>query len=441
PILWNLYFADINCVIPIHANNLIFGSTVICHMKHADDVAMFSTGWRALQEKITPFYEWCRHNFMTMSLLKTEWMVFGGSPGKTVSLMANGVCLKLVDVYKFIGVIFMLGKGNTFRRHYRNKAAEAKAVSVVYFLRRLLGLSHHVPTFALFLETGVMPIVHLQVALDLPNGEYIYLALIDSAWANGDSKGAWFTGLKSVLEALPMPVLLPVWLLDDMRAPGWFPALEKKVRDAAINWIHSEAQKSKKCVLLQKRLCLLRPKGTASRGLQPYLLLGLAAHWVAFTKLMFSDYPLAFEVLRRRTRYRPDGVPREWHLCCFCEEEEVETVEHITFGWRNCWRTFGPSIPLCKSKSAVLVSWMRRMAIGLDACEMGTHMVRKPVVLTISDEIYKLYWASVLEVILSAEHLREEQLDPPTLITGDLSSCSASLDTGKKSKSKLNVSM
>ncbi len=41
------------------------------------------------------------------------------------------------------------------------------------------------------------------------------------------------------------------------------------------------------------------------------------------------------------------------------------------------------------------------------------------------DEIYKLYWASVLEVILSAEHLREEQLDPPTLITGDCSSVGA----------------
>ncbi|KAF8903257.1 hypothetical protein CPB85DRAFT_1170335, partial [Mucidula mucida] len=376
--------------IPVHADDLIFGSTVICYMEHADDVAMFSTGWRALQEKIASFYKWCRRNFMTMSLLKTEWMVFGGSPGKTVSLMANGVCLKLVDVYKFIGVIFMSGKDNTFRRHYRNKAAEAKAVSAVsvslsnhigvlpptdgiriymscidphltfgaevvldtapthrkklenvqvYFLRRLLGLSHHVPTFALFLETGVMPIVyqhvlmairHLRVALDLPNGEYTYLALIDSAWANGDPKGAWFTGLKSVLKVLPMPVLLPMWLLDDMRAPGWFPALEKKVRDAAINWIHSEAQKPKKCVLLQKRLSLPRPKGTASHGLQPYLLLGLATHWVAFTKLMFSDYPLAFEVLRRRTRYRPDGVLREWHLCCFCEEEEVETVEHIT---------------------------------------------------------------------------------------------------------------
>ncbi len=33
PILWNLYFADIDRAIPIHANDLIFGRTVICHME------------------------------------------------------------------------------------------------------------------------------------------------------------------------------------------------------------------------------------------------------------------------------------------------------------------------------------------------------------------------------------------------------------------------
>ncbi len=57
--------------------------------------------------------------------------MFGGSAGKSVLLMANGVHLKLVNVYKFIGVMFMSGKGNTFWRHYRNKAAKAKVVAAV----------------------------------------------------------------------------------------------------------------------------------------------------------------------------------------------------------------------------------------------------------------------------------------------------------------------
>ncbi len=131
------------------------------------------------------------------------------------------------------------------------------------------------------------------MALELPENKYTYLVLTDSALADGDPKSAWFTSLRSV----PMPVLLSVWLFDDMCTPGWFPALEKRVKEMATNWIHSEAHKSKKCVLLQKRLSLPRPKGAPR----------LAAHWIAFTKLMFSDYPLAFEVLRRRTQYRPDG--------------------------------------------------------------------------------------------------------------------------------------
>ncbi len=44
PILWNLYFADIDGAIPVHADDLIFCDTTICHIEHADDVAMFSTG-------------------------------------------------------------------------------------------------------------------------------------------------------------------------------------------------------------------------------------------------------------------------------------------------------------------------------------------------------------------------------------------------------------
>ncbi|KAF9022618.1 hypothetical protein BDZ89DRAFT_930022, partial [Hymenopellis radicata] len=374
PILWNLYFADLADVVPIHVDDLVFGETVISHMEHADDVAMFSTSWRALQEKINVFYNWCRRNFMTMSLMKTEWMVFGGSPGKNVRLEANGVLLKLVDVYKFIGVIFMSGKGDVFRRHYRNKAAKAKAVAAVsvtltnhvgslppadgvriymscidphltfgaevvldtcpthlkrlenvqvYFLRRLLGLSYHVPTFALFLETGVMPLAfrralmavrHLRVASMLPPKEYTSLALIKHA-AGTAPKESWFAGVREVLRSLP----------------GYFADLDRVIRAAAREWVHAQVQKSIKCTLLKHRLALPKRRGDPERALQPYLRLSVAAHRIAVTRLMFSDYPLAFEVLRRRTRYRPDGVPREWRLCRFCEEE-AETVDHVFFG-------------------------------------------------------------------------------------------------------------
>jgi hypothetical protein len=66
--------------------------------------------------------------------------------------------------------------------------------------------------------------------------------------------------------------------------------------------------------------------------LRDYLLVPIAAHCIALTRLLLSDHNLAVEQVRRPVRGQRRGVPHEQRYCRFCRRDYVEDALHALFG-------------------------------------------------------------------------------------------------------------
>lgn len=136
PMLWNLYFTDLN--IPDHKDNIALYGIRVSHVKQADDVAMWSTSPEALQIKLDAFFKWCSLNLMTVSVKKTKWMLFGPIRSCTPSFTINGESIEWVDQYKYVGVLFTSTARNIFASFYPSKAGKARNVTQAIFAMELL---------------------------------------------------------------------------------------------------------------------------------------------------------------------------------------------------------------------------------------------------------------------------------------------------------------
>lgn len=387
PFLWNLYFADVGAAVPRSENDIVFGHRAVGNVEHTDDVALWSTSLEDLQEKVTAFYDWCKTNFMVMSVAKSQWMVFNGSAGRGDCLHVDGAKLELVNCYKFIGVLFASGPGSIFRRHYRKQANKAKAVTAVsttlqqfvgvvapvyalnvyravvephlmfgvdvvldvvkshyhmlqvaqnYHLCRALRVSIHTPSFALYLETGVLPIRYARViaalkychsTLKSPNVAIPHDCMVDAHDAMS-SAYSWMADLRAVLADLPIPVIFNDWNVTLLATPAWRDKAIAAVRKSADTFLRKAAQESK-CHLLTARISLPASHKQNAVRLQSYLRIASPAIRLALTRLAFCDHQLAVEVLRRPTRSHPVPVPRSQRLCrflCSVPEDEVHAL-------------------------------------------------------------------------------------------------------------------
>lgn len=106
PILWNIYFADLENHISRDPNDIKLNGQPILHVEQADDVALFSTSLAGLQHIINQFFAWCCINFMTISVVKSKWILFGPFPDMILDLRVGNEIIELVDQYKYVGVIF-----------------------------------------------------------------------------------------------------------------------------------------------------------------------------------------------------------------------------------------------------------------------------------------------------------------------------------------------
>jgi hypothetical protein len=123
PILWNIYFADLEKHITTDANDIVIDGRPISHVEQADDVALFSTTITGLQQKVDQFFSWCHVNFMTISVVKSKWMLFGPFPPTIPILQVGQEIIELVNQYKYVGVTFISTKRCIFTRHYKIKAS------------------------------------------------------------------------------------------------------------------------------------------------------------------------------------------------------------------------------------------------------------------------------------------------------------------------------
>ncbi|THU77421.1 hypothetical protein K435DRAFT_889798 [Dendrothele bispora CBS 962.96] len=384
PILWNLYFADLD--VPPCPSDIRLFSRTISHIEQADDVVLFSTSIEAMQIKISAFFKWCCTNFMTISVAKTEWMVFGKLPNPLPSLYIDGHQLRLVASYKYVGLWFQSTHRYIFARHYSDKASKARNVArasfavspmvgrippkegiTLYmtrvdphltfgceisidvdtkllgllesvqhsFLRRLLGLNSHSMLVILFTETGLLPLRYRRLELALSYAKYA-AACPDSHYA----KCAWMHSCNlvrkghssqvgdiiHVLSRLPVPVKSSV---EDFLSSARLDNLIVAVRDSWITSATDAIQGSIRCTLLKARVEFDRhghPSPAAVFASRSYLkIITVPNHRRAYLRFITSNHMLAVEVLRYTDRRYQPYVPRDWRKCRLgCDEVEDE---------------------------------------------------------------------------------------------------------------------
>jgi hypothetical protein len=108
PILWNIYFADLGTWLEDDLQDVHLFLRCISHVEQADDVALFSTAFHALQRKLDRFLEWCDQNFMVIRAPKSKWMIMGLGDIVQPRLKAREEAMELVSEYKYVGVWFTL---------------------------------------------------------------------------------------------------------------------------------------------------------------------------------------------------------------------------------------------------------------------------------------------------------------------------------------------
>ncbi|KAF9016213.1 hypothetical protein BDZ89DRAFT_1094556 [Hymenopellis radicata] len=370
------FFADLEAAIAEDVDDLYLAGRAISHVEQADDVALWSTTLDGLQRKLSAFFEWCRTNFMTISVSKTEWMMFGGIPTgrRLFPLVVNGSQVALVAQYKYVGIVFTSTKRDIFYEHYVAKAVKAMRVASVifslenhvgvltvavgcrlyqacvdphltfgsevaldvhkagiarlervqvYFLRRLLGLTKRSKTIPLFTETGVMPLRYRRIVLVLRYAQYVWnlpervfaaSGMKDSLDLHRQRVQGWVMDLEYVLYRLPCSVVAPTWDAGALKTKEWLAEVVDRVYRSL-------------CFGVAKALDAAS-KETRS-WTAPWTGVQNPEHRRALSRLVSSNHRLAVEVLRRGDGQRRRPVPREWRLCRFCREEVEDEVHAL----------------------------------------------------------------------------------------------------------------
>ena len=391
PILWNIYFADLEADLAGSVSDVVMNYQRISHVEQADDVALFSTSLYSVQQMLDGFLRWCTRNRMTISASKSKWMVLGRTLGvrDRESLLIGQESIERVSSYKYVGVWFSSTTRDIFAKHYDEKASKACRVACASFalddfigslaptegkllymarvepvltfasevvldvdetsvtkltdvqhlyIRRLLHVGQRSVLAPLFSETGILPVRfrrvvlavgYLAYLLQLPDHHYAHVALRESMSLLRHGFPCWVADLNWVISHLPGGLTEDTHV-EDMDIAQLL-SLQKLVVKSCDEHLNSMLMNSTKCSLLRGRLELGANGGgsTVVRVMRHYLALPIIpAHRKAITSVMFSSHDLAIERLRWRERYR-DPVPREWRLCRFCRASVEDEVHAL----------------------------------------------------------------------------------------------------------------
>ncbi|KAJ7127580.1 hypothetical protein C8R43DRAFT_859200, partial [Mycena crocata] len=367
-------FADLD--FPADPDDVTLDGIPVSHVEQADDVALFSTSLEGIQRRVDAFFSWCQTNFMTISVLKTKWMLFGPLPRLLPIIFVGVLPIELVHEYKYVGIWFTSIARQIFAKHYSEKASKARGISYAtfsvesfvgalpprealmlykarvdphlisgcevvldvdraqcaslekpqhHFLRRLLGLKRRSMLAVLFTETGIMPIRYRRAILALGYAKG-FVGIPDdvedlpragyreSLRLAGLGYMSWATDLHHVLASLPVPVNLDSPKL--LTAEG-IDGLIEIVGTACENALRREIDTLVKTHFLKNRVEFENRGTSTPLRFRHYLRLVSAPHRIAYTRFLLSDHNLAVEGLRHGNRVWR-FVEREFRLCRFC---------------------------------------------------------------------------------------------------------------------------
>ena len=317
PILWNIYFADLESDLAGSVSDVVMHGQRISHVEQADDVALFSTSLYSVQEKLDGFLRWCNRNHMTISASKSKWMVLGRTPGvrDRETLLIGPESIERVSSYKYVGVWFSSTTRDIFAKHYDEKASKACRVACVSFalddfigslaptegkllymarvepvltfasevvldvdetsvtkltnvqhlyIRRLLHVGQRSVLAPLFSETGILPVRfrrvvlavgYLAYLLQLPDHHYARVALQESMSLLRRGFPCWVADLNWVLSHLPGGLAGDVHHahVEDMNVTQLL-SLQMSVVKSCDEHLNRVLMDSTKCSLLRGRL-------------------------------------------------------------------------------------------------------------------------------------------------------------------------------------------
>ncbi|KAF8210727.1 hypothetical protein K438DRAFT_1569988, partial [Mycena galopus ATCC 62051] len=375
PGLWNIFFADL--FFPSDPDDVMLDGIAVSHVEQADDVALFSTTAPGVQRRVDAFFAWCTINFM-VSVIKTQWMLFGPLPGSLPTIYVGRAAIELVEKYKYVGIWFTSTSRLIFSHHYTLKASKARSISYatfsvdsfvgvlppreglmlykarvdphltsgcevvldvdrslastletpqIYFLRQLLGLNRRSMLAVLFSETGIMPIRYRRAILSLgyaqgftkipPEEQDLPRAgFRESLQLARLGHSGWVSDLRWVLASLPVPVTLDLSAL--LTAEG-IDGIMERVVEACDGALQGEINRLVKTRFLKN---CLEPNDngtltTIARRFRDYLRLVNTSHRIAYTRFLLSDHRLGVEALRHGNRVWR-FVERKLRLCRFC---------------------------------------------------------------------------------------------------------------------------
>ncbi|KAJ6603334.1 hypothetical protein DFH09DRAFT_1301152 [Mycena vulgaris] len=208
------------------------------------------------------------------------------------------------------------------------------------FLHRMLGVGSRSMKAVLFSKTGIWPIRYRRVYLALKKLCYLlgletldrpaWNALQESLALARNKKLSWVNDLRIVLPRLYIPVELDISDALEILAIEAVMKLLKQLMEA---WIDHEIETSSRTKdLLTGRLEIDKDSGKFIRkslDFRHYLRVKTPDHRRVLTRMVLSSHGLAVE--RRRWKERgKNTVPREWHICRFCQGS-VEDPAHAMF--------------------------------------------------------------------------------------------------------------
>lgn len=129
PGFWNNFFADL--FFPSDPDDVVLDGIPVSHVEQADDVALFSTSLVGVQRRVDAFFAWCRTNFMVISVLKTQWILFGPLPNIVPRMYVGCSPTDLVPEYKYVGVFISTTRQN-FSRALASNLRDGWATSCTF---------------------------------------------------------------------------------------------------------------------------------------------------------------------------------------------------------------------------------------------------------------------------------------------------------------------
>jgi hypothetical protein len=388
-----VYFADFET--PPDDDDIRLAGVPISHLEQADDQALFSTTPAGLQRKLDALRRWCARNGIAINVVKTKCALFGRLPAEIIlpRFEVGSRPLPWTEEYCYVGTTFTSTHRNIFNTHYTNKATKARQIAgslislaaytgpirpdigrrlymarvdphLVFgceampdaddavkgmehaqrtFLRRLLGLNPRSVVCVLFTETGIMPLRYRRAEIvlrylayiaALPPNHYAHIALLDTLELAQANKPGWLVDVLWSWRKLDKPLIMDV--------PELVEFIRNSSFDALITRLHDLAKASATVVINNApKLELISGRRERNRDgqlviaevyrLRDYLLVPIATHRMALTRLLLSDHILAVEQMRRAVRGQRRGVPHDQRICRFCRETHVEDVLHALF--------------------------------------------------------------------------------------------------------------